>query len=89
MLISCTLVQMYSVLETYTEEPVPASWQSDCFVCIHSLSPVLNAVGEGRRNCDKMGMFPFVMSMPPPFPTAYLILSSPWTDTTCFCRFSL
>ena len=59
LMIGCTLVQMYSELETYIEELVPASQQSDCFVCIQSLRPELNADEEGWRYCDRTGYVSF------------------------------
>ena len=59
MWISCTLVQMYSELETYTEKLVPILWQSGCFVCIHSLSSAQNAIGEGWRKCERTGYVSF------------------------------
>ena len=66
MLIGCTLVQMYSVLERYTEELVPA-WQSDCYVWIRSLSSLRNTIREGQRNCDRTWSVSFYNEYNPPF----------------------
>ena len=71
MMISCTLVQKYSELETYTEELVPALQQLDCYVCIHSLSSLRNAVREGQRNCDRTWYVSLYNEYAPPFPTTY------------------
>ena len=67
MLIGCTLVQMYSELETYTEELFPTFQLWDCYVCIHSLSSLRNAVREGRRNWDRAWYVSFYNEYSPLF----------------------
>ena len=61
---------MYSELETYTEEPVLASRQSDCFVYT-ALVQYGALVKQDGGIVIEPGMFPFIKSRPPSSSATY------------------